>query len=59
MPTARGICAQKTAPTECASVKRDEVDDESGKTGDNRHALAALERPPDERAHDDDLQSGA
>src|SRR6202042_2111547 len=39
--------------------QRDKIDNEGGKASDNRHALSALERPPDQRSHDDDFQSGA
>src|SRR5277367_3867579 len=39
--------------------QRDEVYDEGGKAGDNRHAFAALEGSPYEGAHDDDFQSSA
>ena len=43
MPIARRIWAQKTAPTERASVKRDKIGDEGGEADDNRRPLAALE----------------
>ena len=39
--------------------ERDKIEDECGEVDDNRRAFAALERPPDERAHNDDFQSRA